>query len=148
MDTTHRGRTAPRAVPDRTTAAERFSRWGGAAFAGVAIVGFGLTGFDDPTSTSGHLLGVFEVNPLHNGINLLVGVTLLVAGAASADAARTVTLLVAAAYGVVGLLGGSLVGTDANVLALNHADNVLHLLIAAVATACVLGSPSGRDAPR
>lgn len=144
MDTTHRGRAARHAVSPATTSAERFARWTGAAYAGIAIVGFGLTGFDDPMATSGHMLGVFEVNPLQNLLRLLVGVTLLLAGAAGAEPARTTTLLTAAAFGVASLFGLALTGTEANVLALNHADNLLHLATAALAAACVLASPPER----
>ena len=81
MDITHRGPTARSAVPAATSAAERFARWTGAAYAGMAIVGFGLTGFDDPMTTSGHMLVVFEVNPLQNLLRLVVGIALLVASA-------------------------------------------------------------------
>lgn len=144
MAATHRSGSAPRAIARRTTSAERFARWAGALYAGVAIVGFGLTGLDDPMATSGHQLAFLEVNPLHNLLHLLVGLGLLVGGSAGPGPARTLTLLTAASFGVAGLFGVALVGTDANVLALNHADNLVHLATAAIATACVLTSPTER----
>ena len=142
MATTHRGRTAPRAVP--TTPAERFARWTGAIYAGVGIVGFGLTGFGDPLATTGSQLGMLEVNPLHNLLHLLVGSGLLIGGSAGPDPARTLTLLAATSFAVASLFGFALVGTDGNVLALNHADNLVHLATAALAAVCVLTSPRGR----
>ena len=144
MATTHRGHTARIAVSPSTTPAERFARWTGAVYAGIAIVGFGLTGFDDPMATSGHMLVIFEVNPLQNLLRLLVGTTLLIAGAAGPESARTTTLLTAAAFAVASLFGLALTGTEANVLALNHADNLLHLATATLAVACVLTSPRER----
>lgn len=150
MDTTQRGHRAPNAVPSTTTAttaAERFARWTGAVYAGIAIVGFGLTGFNDPMTTSGHMLGIFEVNPLQNLLRLLVGIALLVAGSAGREPARTLTLLTAAAFGVASLFGLALTGTDANVLALNHPDNLLHLATAVLAAACVAATPRERTPP-
>lgn len=146
MAATHRSGTASRAVYRSATPAERFARWTGALYAGVAIVGFGLTGLTDPMATSGHQLGVLEVNPLHNLLHLLVGLGLLVGGSAGPGPARTLALLTAASFGVAGLFGIALVGTDANVLALNQADNLVHLATAVIAGACVVASPSERGA--
>lgn len=122
-----------------TTAAARFARWGGVVYASAGIVGLALTGLDDPTSTSGPTLLVFEVNGLQNLLHLAVGVA-LVSASASPEAARVVTTLTATAFGVVGLLGLALVGTDANVLALNPATNLAHLVTAAGAAVCAVAS--------
>lgn len=122
-----------------TTAAARFARWGGVVYASAGIVGLALTGLDDLTSTSGATLMVFEVNGLQNLLHLAVGVA-LVSASASPAAARVVTTLTATAFGVVGLLGLALVGTDANVLALNPATNLAHLVTAAGAAVCAVAS--------
>lgn len=146
MATTHRGRT-PLAVPSGLTPAERFARWSGALYAGIGIVGFGLTGLGDPMAISGHQLGLLEVNPLQNLLHLLVGTALLVGGSAGARPARTLSLLTATAFGVSGLFGFALIGTEVNVLALNHATNAVHLMTAAVAAACVVASQAERAEP-
>lgn len=143
MATTHRGRT-PLAVPSGLTPAEGFSRWVGAAYAGIGIVGFGLTGLQDPMATVGHQLGALEVNPLQNLLHLLVGTALLVGGSAGARPARTLSLLTVTAFGVSGLFGFALIGTDVNVLALNHATNAVHLLTAVLAAACVVATQPER----
>lgn len=122
-----------------TTAAARFARWGGVVYASAGIVGLALTGLDALTSTTGETLLVFEVNGLQNLLHLAVGVA-LVSASASPEAARVVTTLTATAFGVVGLLGLALVGTDANVLALNPATNLAHLVTAAGAAACAVAS--------
>jgi hypothetical protein len=136
--------TGASAVP--SSAAARFARWGGVLYASAGIVGLALTGFDDLTSTSGASLVIFEVNGLQNLLHLAVGVA-LVSASAGPEAARLLTTLTAVAFGVAGLLGLALVGTDANVLALNAATNIAHLVTAAGATVCAVAS-SRRGADR
>lgn len=132
-----------------TTPAERFTRWAGALYTGVAIVGFGLTGFTDPLTPHGHQLLGLEVNPLHNLLHLLSGVALLTAGAAGPEPARTLALLTAGAFGVAGLFGFALLDSDANVLAFNVADNLVHLATAALAGLCAAATPRrGRSTGR
>ena len=53
----------------------------GAAYILVGLVGFALTGFSDFAAPDGHLLLVFEINPLHNVVHLLIGSAMI--GAAS-----------------------------------------------------------------
>jgi hypothetical protein len=73
------------------------------------------------------LLG-FEVNPLHNLVHLIVGV----AGLALWRPARSTTVygwLLAIGFGIVWLYGLAVASSNsaANVLAINRADNWLHL---------------------
>lgn len=135
------GGTPPPAPP---TPAVRFARWGGVVLASAGIVGLALTGLTDLTSTTGARLWVFEVNALQNLLHLLVGGVLVVVSAASATTARTVVATTAAAFGVTGLLGLALVGTEANVLALNHAANAAHLVVAVLAALSVAASSRRR----
>lgn len=116
------------------TIARRFGTIAGSGYVAAGLLGFALTGFSGWTATSGSLLVGIEINPLHNLLHLAVGVTLLVGAAIGAGPARILTLLTAASYGVAGLFGLALVGTDANVLALNDAGNVLHFGTALVAS--------------
>lgn len=139
MDTAHREGAPPRSGVRRTPAV-RFALGAGVAYAAVGIVGFGLTGFEAPLRTSGPLLLGLEVNPLHNLIHLLVGIGLIGGGSAGAEVSRVLASLTAVAFGVGGLFGLALVGTDGNVLALNHADNVVHLATAALAAVCATAS--------
>ena len=92
---------------------------------------------DDP------LLGIFDVNGWHNVVHLASGAVLL-AFAAKRATAKTVALLFGVVYGVVTVIG-FIDGTD--VLAsipTNGADNVLHLVISALAIVAGLVS-SGDD---
>lgn len=136
METTHRGPPVPDAVVGGTTAAVRFARWAGVVYAALGIVGFGVTGFGGFTHTVGQRLLLLEVNPLQNTLHLVVGVVLIATSAAGTHAAKAAGLLTAASFGVAGLLGFALTGTDANVLAVNAAANSLHLVTALAAAAC------------
>ncbi|WGW10867.1 DUF4383 domain-containing protein [Saxibacter everestensis] len=93
----------------------------------VGILGFFVTSGVSFFGTEGSTLIVFEVNPLHNIIHLAIGAALLLAGLRSVKSSRSVNTLVGAVYLLVGVLGLFLLNSGANILALNGADNVLHL---------------------
>lgn len=147
MQSTSRHRTRALQGAARSTPAERFARWGGTLYAALGLVGFGVTGFGGFTRTVGAPLLLLEVNPLQNLLHLAVGIVLIFASAIGPGPARTATLLVASSVGVAGLLGFALTGTDGNVLAVNHAANVLHVLTATVATASVAATRTVGPSP-
>jgi Domain of unknown function (DUF4383) len=109
----------------------------GVVFLLVGILGFvpGVTTHYGDLQFMGHgsgskLLGVFQVSILHNVVHLLFGVAGIAAGRASGASARGyligggVVYLVLWVYGlVVGM------GSKANFVPLNTADNWLHLLL-------------------
>lgn len=99
----------------------------GAVYLLVGILGFFVTAGVGFLATEGKDLIIFEVNPLHNIIHLAIGAALLVAGLNSTSAAKSVNTTVGAVYLLVGVLGLFLVGSALNIIALNGADNVLHL---------------------
>jgi Domain of unknown function (DUF4383) len=113
--------------------ARRFAQVFGAIYVLIGIVGFFVTGFGDFAGSEGQTLILFDVNPLHNIVHLVVGIAFLAASGAEATA-KAISTLIGAVYLAVGLLGLFLVGNaDLNLLALNQADNVLHLLSGAIA---------------
>ncbi|MEI3842833.1 MULTISPECIES: DUF4383 domain-containing protein [unclassified Microbacterium] len=113
----------------------------GAVYVLVGLLGFAVTGGVSFLATEGGLLlGIFMVNPLHNVAHILIGAALLVAGLVSVRAAKAVNIVVGAAYLLLGIVGFFLVGTAANVLALNTFDHVLHLASAVLLLAVGLGS--------
>lgn len=133
---------------DTPSPARRFAQSAGAGYVAVGLLGFAVTGFTGFVATTGPTLFGLQVNPLHNTLHLLIGLALVVSAARGEAEARTICLLTAAAYGVVGLLGLALVGTDGNVLALNGPDNVLHLVTAlAAGTAVALGAEAEHPTP-
>ena len=99
----------------------------------VGLLGFAVTGGAGIIATEGGLLlGIFEVNPLHNIAHLLIGGALLATGLISARSAKTANIVIGATYLLLGIVGFFLVGTALNVLALNTPDHFLHLASAIV----------------
>lgn len=116
----------------------------GAVYLLVGLLGFAVTGGVSFLSTEGGLLlGIFMVNPAHNVAHLLIGGALLISGLASVRAAKATNTIVGAAYLLLGIVGFFLVGTAANVLALNTFDHFLHLASALVLLAVGLSADRG-----
>lgn len=116
----------------------------GAVYLLVGLLGFAVTGGVGFIATDGGLLlGIFEVNPLHNIAHLLIGAALLIAGLSSVRAAKGVNTTIGAVYLLLGIVGFFLVGTAANILALNTADHFLHLASAIVLLGVGLGAERG-----
>lgn len=99
----------------------------GAVYLLVGLLGFAVTSGIGFFATEGNNLIIFEVNPLHNVIHLAIGAALLYAGLKSTATARTVNAGVGAVYLLVGVVGLFLLSSPLNIIALNGADNVLHL---------------------
>lgn len=118
----------------------------------VGIAGFFVSSGAAFAGTEGGTLIIFEVNPLHNIVHLAIGAVLLGAATSSVRAARAANSAVGATYLLVGLLGLFLVGSPANILALNGADNVLHfgsaVLLLGVGLAADRTSREGASARR
>lgn len=116
----------------------------GAVYLLVGLLGFAATGGVDFAGTEGGLLlGIFEVNPLHNIAHLLIGAALLIGGLSSVRAAKTVNVVVGAVYLLLGIIGFFIADTQANILALNTPDHFLHLVTALVLLGVGLGAERG-----
>jgi hypothetical protein len=125
--------------------AKRFATAFGAVYLLVGLVGFALTGLSGFAASQGPELVVFQVNPLHNIVHLAVGGAFLGAASAGESAARQISLLIGGVYAVVGVLGLFIAGDNpVNVLALNQADNALHLFTAVAAFGAVAASRNTR----
>lgn len=113
----------------------------GAVYVLVGLLGFAVTSTVGFVATSGGLLlGIFEVNPLHNIAHLIIGAALLVAGLVSIRAAKATNGTVGVVYLLLGIVGFFLVGTSANILALNTAGHILHLASAVLLLGVALGA--------
>ncbi|MDV6011386.1 DUF4383 domain-containing protein [Haloechinothrix sp. LS1_15] len=104
----------------------------GAVYLLVGLVGFAVTAGTGFAAADGSHLLVFEVNPLHNLVHIGVGVLLGLAAWRGAKYAMGANGLVGGVYLLVGVAGLFITDSHLNILALNHADNVLHLASAAV----------------
>lgn len=116
----------------------------GAVYLIIGALGFAVTaGVGFIATEGGLLLGIFEVNPLHNIAHLLIGAALLIGGLKSVTAAKAVNIVVGAVYLLLGVVGFFLVGTALNILALNTFDHFLHLVSALVLLGVGLGAERG-----
>ncbi len=121
----------------------------GAVYLIVGLLGFTATGGVGFVSTEGGLLlGVFEVNPLHNIAHLLIGIVLLGAGFASLSAAKGANGTVGAVYLLLGIVGFFIADSALNILALNTADHVLHLASALILLGVAIGADRGGTVDR
>ncbi len=95
---------------------------------GVVFVVMGLLGFvNDP------VLGVFEVDILHNVIHILSGVLALAAVGMGVDMMRLYAKVFGVIYGLVGLVGFVMPGDMIlGLFEANLADDLLHVALAAV----------------
>lgn len=102
---------------------------------GVVFLLIGLLGF-----FSSPILGFFDVNTLHNVIHLASGAAALIAAGMGIESSRTFLIVFGIVYLLVAVLGFLGVAFIVDLLALNSADNLLHLAIAAVTLAIGFGS--------
>lgn len=103
----------------------------GAVYLLVGIVGFFVTGFSDFASQSDKTLLIFDINPLHNIVHIVIGVAGLLL-ARSLAGARTYGWLLFVGYAAAFVYGLFAVGKSWDFLNLNAADNILHLATAVV----------------
>lgn len=103
----------------------------GAIFALVGVAGFTVSGGHTAAGhEGGDLLGVFQVNVLHNVVHLAVGAVMLGAAVAGTHAARLTNTAVGAVYLLLAVVGLFILGdSPANIIALNGADNGLHAVL-------------------
>ena len=108
----------------------------------AGIAGFFVTPRVGFFSARGELLvGLFSVNPFANALAVVLGAALMLAGMSGAAAtAKVADTSVGTVFLVLGLAGLFVVGTDANVLALNGADNVVHFASSVLLLAVGLGA--------
>lgn len=111
----------------------------GAVYLLVGLAGFLVTGVDGFTEHDHEqtLLG-FAVNPLHNIVHILIGALGLTMWRRP-DSARTFGWILFVVYGLTFVYGLVVANDeDANLLNINGADNVLHILSALAGLAIAL----------
>lgn len=97
---------------------------------GVVFLAIGILGFVPALTPDGHLLGIFDVSPLHNVIHIASGLAALIMASA---AARLYFQVFGVVYGLVTVVGFIQGTTVLGLIGVNLADNLLHLVITAVA---------------
>ncbi|TSC87048.1 MAG: hypothetical protein G01um10148_153 [Parcubacteria group bacterium Gr01-1014_8] len=99
---------------------------------GVVLTLVGVLGFVPGITSDGMLLGIFMVDGLHSVIHLVSGLAAL-AAAWGIWSTRMYFQVFGVIYGLVTVIGFLQGDTVLGLIGINMADNVLHLLIAAVA---------------
>jgi hypothetical protein len=113
----------------------------GAVFVLVGLTGFFVSGGHHAVGQDGgELLGLFQVNILHNVVHIAVGAVMIAAAVAGGRAAKLANTVVGLTYLALFVIGLLIVGTGANIIALNGADNGLHLVLGLVLTAVGFGA--------
>ena len=136
-------------MTDRHTPAQIYSLAIGATLLLVGILGFVAdSSFDTGSNVNGSDFIIFEVNGWHNLVHIASGLVGLALWRKPASA-RAFALGFGAVYAIV-TLWGFIDGNDVlNLIPVDAADNVLHLLIAAAGIIAGLASTaSRRRAPR
>lgn len=102
-------------------------------FAGFFLA-IGILGFVPGVTEHGHLLGVFDVSPMHNVIHLLSGAAALILAMTMGEkGAKLYFQVFGIVYGLVTVVGFIQGTTVLGLIGVNMADNLLHLFITAVA---------------
>lgn len=101
---------------------------------GFVMVALGVLGFVPSASPGGLLLGLFQVDTLHNIVHLVTGLLALTAASSIVPefTTRRFFQIFGVIYGIVALLGLFQPGPVLGMMANNTADTVLHIVIALV----------------
>jgi hypothetical protein len=100
----------------------------GGTFVLLGLAGFLVAGGHRAVGESGGVLfGLFQVNMLHNVVHIAAGAALVAAGIVGAREAKFANCVLGVGCLALVAVGLAVIGTRANVLALNPADNALHL---------------------
>ena len=142
----HDGGVTTREDRGGKTPAQLYCLLGGLALLAAGIFGFiADAAFDTGNGVDGgKLLGIFEVNGIHNLIHIASGVLLLAASPKRASA-KTIALIFGLTYGAVAIIG-LIDGSDVlGLIPINGADNILHIALSLVGILAALASPADRD---
>lgn len=99
---------------------------------GAVMLLVGILGFVPGLAPGGMLLGLFEVNALHNIVHIVTGIAGLWAAGTAANA-RLFFKVFGIVYGLVTVLGIVMNGNILGLIMINMADTLLHVVITIVA---------------
>jgi hypothetical protein len=135
MSATRRGPLRAWSWPQLTTLAL------GAFFTTIGVVGFAMSGTRDFFGAARYSLLGFSLNPFHNLVHLFLGAAGLLL-AHTLSSARAYGWLLATIYGAGFVYGLFAAGRTWDVLGLDWADNIAHLVLALIGAALVAGPAS------
>lgn len=100
---------------------------------GVVFVAIGVLGFVPGVTSNGSLLGIFQVDMMHNIVHLVTGVLAFVAASGAGNNSRLFFQVFGVVYAIVTVIGFMQGTSVLGIMAVNGADNILHLVLAAAA---------------
>ncbi len=112
---------------------------------GWVLLLVGILGFvPGVTTQAGLLLGIFQVDTVHNIIHLLTGAVGIFAAYGGYGSAKTYFQVFGVVYALVAIMGFFVPdgGKLLNLFAINTADNLLHVVIALLALYLGFGAKS------
>ena len=112
---------------------------------GVVLLAVGVLGFVPGITSNGLLLGIFEVDLLHNLVHVVTGAVAIWASRAGMSASRNFFKVFGVVYALVTVLGFVTGMGLAVAIPVNMADNLLHVVIAAVALYLGFGTKGGSN---
>ena len=113
---------------------------------GVVFLLIGILGFVPAFVSDSKLLGIFQVNGIHNAVHLLSGIAFLAASQRT-DWSSMLFKIMGVVYALVTVLG-FIAGDGGSILGLipvNTNDNFLHLVLSAAFLYLGFGVPAARD---
>ncbi len=99
---------------------------------GIVLTAVGVLGFVPGITSGGMLLGIFEVDTMHNVVHILTGVVALVVAMGSGAYVSLYFKVFGVVYALVALAGLAMGSPILGLISANMADHVLHLVLAAV----------------
>ena len=99
---------------------------------GIVVLVVGVLGFVPGITSDGMLLGIFQVDTMHNIVHILTGVLAIAAAMGTGSYARLYFKVFGVVYGLVAVLGLVMSGNVLGMM-MNMADHLLHVIITAFA---------------
>jgi len=99
----------------------------------VVFLAIGILGFVPGITADGSLLGIFEVDLLHNVIHIVTGAVAALAAWKGAQLSKLFFQAFGVVYAIVAVVGLVQGDTVLGLIDVNLADNILHVAIAAAA---------------
>lgn len=100
----------------------------------VVFLAIGILGFiPGITSDSGHLLGIFHVDAMHNIVHLLTGIIALFVAMGSGSSQKMFFKIFGVIYAIVAVVGLIQGDSVLGLFVTNMADHILHIVVALIA---------------
>ncbi len=97
---------------------------------GWIFIVIGVLGFIPGITSDGMLIGVFEVDAVHNIVHLITGILAVWLARKGEDSARSYAKVFGVIYAVVTLWGLLISDSVLGFINVNGLDNILHLVVA------------------